>query len=115
MAALEDGAAEGVVGGDIDTALVRKDAGLDLPVGQAGAEGERDILMHGLESLEDEGVSCRGGFYAVGEGGVDQVDKEGWREEGDISVVRIIRGEEIRATGEGIRTSKEFAGDMDHL
>ena len=33
MAALEDGAAEGIICGDIDTALVREDAGFDLPVG----------------------------------------------------------------------------------
>ena len=33
MAALEDGTAEGVVRGDIDTAFVREDAGFNLPVG----------------------------------------------------------------------------------
>ena len=33
MAAFEDGAAKGVVRGDIDTALVSEDAGFDLPVG----------------------------------------------------------------------------------
>ena len=32
MAAFQDGASEGVICGNIDTALVRKDAGLDLPV-----------------------------------------------------------------------------------
>ena len=35
MAVVEDGAAEGFVCGDIDTAFVHKDAGLDLPVSQA--------------------------------------------------------------------------------
>ena len=79
MAAVEDGAAEGVVRGDIDAALVREDAGFDLPVSQARAERERDIFMHRLESLEDEGVTCRGGFNAVGEGCVDKIDKERWR------------------------------------
>ena len=78
VAALEDGTAEGVVRGDIDTSFVSEDAGFDLPVGEAGAEGERDILVHGLESLEDEGVACRGGLNAVGEGGVDKIDKERW-------------------------------------
>ena len=33
MASRKDGAAEGVVGGDINTALIGKDAGFDLPVG----------------------------------------------------------------------------------
>ena len=35
MAAFQDGASEGVICGDIDTAFVRKDAGLDLPISQA--------------------------------------------------------------------------------
>ena len=115
MAALEDGAAEGIIHGDIDTAFVREDAGLNLPVSEPRAEWERNVLVHGLEGLENKGVSCGCGFNAVGEGGVDQVDKEGRWKKGDISVVGIVRGEEIRAAGEGIRTSKEFAGDMDHL
>ena len=115
MAAFEDGAAKGVVCGNIDTSLVRKDAGLDLPVGQARTEGKRNILVHGLESLEDEGVAGRGGFNAVGEGSVDKIDKERWREEGDVGVVGVISGEEVRSAGEGIGTSQEFARDMDHF
>ena len=71
MAPFQDGTSEGIIGGNIDTAFVGEDAGFDLPVGEARTEWERDVFMHGLESLEDEGVSCRGGFYAVGEGGVD--------------------------------------------
>ena len=71
MAALEDGAAKGVVCRDVDTAFVGKDAGVDLPVCQPGTEGERNVLMHGLEGLKDEGVARRGGFNAMREGGVD--------------------------------------------
>ena len=71
--------------------------------------------MHGLEGLEDEGITCGGGFDAVGEGGVDEVDEEGWWEEGDIGVVRVIGGEEVRTAGKGIGSSEEFSGDMDHL
>ena len=33
VASCKDGAAEGVVGGDIDTAFIGKDAGFNLPVG----------------------------------------------------------------------------------
>ena len=51
MAALEDGTAEGVVGRDIYTTLIGKDAGFDLPVGEPGTKGERDVFVHGLESL----------------------------------------------------------------
>ena len=71
--------------------------------------------MHRLEGLEDEGITCGGRFNAVGEGRVDEVNEEGWWEEGDIGVVRVVGGEEVGTAGKGIRSSKEFAGDMDHL
>ena len=35
MAAFQDGASERVIRRNIDTAFIRKDAGLDLPVSQA--------------------------------------------------------------------------------
>ena len=71
MAAFEDGAAKGVVGGDIDVAFVSEDACLDLPISKSRAKGKRDVLMHRLEGLENEGIThgCR--FNAVGEGGVN--------------------------------------------
>ena len=53
MAAVEDGMAEGVVRGNVDVALVGKDTGFNLPVSEPGAERERDVLVHRLESLED--------------------------------------------------------------
>ena len=115
VAAFKNGPAEGVVCRDIDTALVCEDAGLNLPVGEAGTEGKRNVLMHGLECLEDEGVTCRGGHDAVREGGVDQVNKEGWWEEGDVGVVGVIRREEVGSAGEGVGSSEKFAGNMDHL
>ena len=79
VATLEDSMMKGVICGDIDTTLIDKDAGLNLPVGQPGAEGEGNILVHGLESLENEGVAHGGRFNAVREGGVNQIDKEGRR------------------------------------
>ena len=51
MATLEDGTAEGIVRRDIDTTLVSKDAGFDLPVGEPGTKGKRDVFVHRLESL----------------------------------------------------------------
>ena len=51
----------------------------------------------------------------MGEGGVDEIDKEGGRKEGDVSVVGIICGEEVGSAGEGVRSSKKFAGGVDHL
>ena len=115
MAVFEDGAAKGVVGRDVDTAFVGKDAGLDLPVSEPGTEGKRNVLMHGLESLEDEGITCGCGFNAMGEGSIDHIDKKGWREEGYVGIVGVIRGEEVRAAGEGIRSGEELSRDMDHF
>ena len=115
VAAFEDGTAKRVVRGDVDTAFVRKDAGVNLPVSQPGTEGEQDVFVHGLKSLEDKGVARRCGFDTVGEGGVDKVHEEGWREEGDIGVVGVIRREEVGSAGEGVGPSKEFARDMDHF
>ena len=115
-ATFKDGSAEGVVCGDVDAALVSKDdASFDLPVSEPGTEGKRDVLVHRLEGLENERVSRGCGFNVVGEGGVNQVDKEGRWEEGDVSVVRIVRGEEVGSAREGIGTSKKFTRDMDHF
>ena len=115
MAALEDGAAEEVVCRDVDATFVSEDAGFDLPVSESGTEGKGNVFVHGLESLEYKGISRRGGFDMVGEGGVNKIDKEGWWKEGDVGVVGILCGEEVGSAGEGVGASKKFSGDMDHL
>ena len=56
MASFENGAAERIISRDIDMAFIGEDTGLHLPVSQAGAEGERDVLVHRLKRLQDEGV-----------------------------------------------------------
>ena len=48
----------------------------------------------------------------VEEGGVDEVDKEGWRKEGDSII--CVR-EKVQAAGEGVGSSQEFSWDMDHF
>ena len=58
MATLENSVTEGVVIGDIDAVLIGQDACFNLPVGEAGTEGKRDVFIHGLEGLENEGVTC---------------------------------------------------------
>ena len=58
--------------------------------------------MHGLEGLEDEGITRRSGFDAVGEGGVNKIDKEGWWEEGDVGVIGVVCREEVRTAREGV-------------
>ena len=76
MALFENGAVEGVIGGDVDTALVSKDTGFYLPVSESGAEGQGNIFVHGLKCLQDEWIFGGGRFYVLGEGGVDEVDEE---------------------------------------
>ena len=71
MALLENSTAKRVVRGDIDMTLVSEDASFDLPVGQPGMEGEREVLMHGLEGLENKGVACGSGFDSMRKGGVN--------------------------------------------
>ena len=51
MALFEDVAVEGIISGDIDTAHIGEDTSLDLPVSEAGAEGERDVFVHRLKGL----------------------------------------------------------------
>ena len=115
MASFKDGTAERLICGYVDTAFVCEDTGFDLPVGEAGAEGERNILVHGLECLEDKRVTRRGRLNAVGEGGVDKVNKERRWKEGDVGVVRIVCREEVGSAGESVGASEELSGDMDHL
>ena len=102
MASFQNGAAERIICRHVDATFVCEDAGFDLPVGKARAKGERNVLVHRLESLEDEGVTCRGRFDAVGEGGVDEVNEKGGWKEGDVGVVGVICREKVGATGEGI-------------
>ena len=112
---LENGVAEGIVVGDIDTTLVGHDACFDLPVGEAGMEGERDVFIHGLEGLEDKGVTCRGRLDTVREGDIDNVDKEGRGKESNSIVVIVGMGKEVRASREGIRAGEQFSWDIDHF
>ena len=51
----------------------------------------------------------------MGEGDVDNVDKERWGKESDSIVVIIRVGEKVWATREGVGARKEFSRDMDHF
>ena len=65
--------------------------------------------------MENEGISCRGRLDAVGEGHINNIDKEGWRKESNSIIVIVGVGKEVRTAKEGIRAGKEFAWDMDHF
>ena len=54
--------------------------------------------------MEDKGIGGRTGSDARGEGRIDDVDEERRREKGDIVVVRIRRGKEVRAARESVGT-----------
>ena len=86
---LENSVVKGFVIGNTDTAPVGQDARFDLPVGKVGAEGKRDILVHGLEGLKNKRITGRGRFNVVGEGHINDVDEEGWGKESDSIVVII--------------------------
>ena len=115
MATMEDGTAEGVVCRDVDMTLVSKDAGFNLPVSEPGTKGKRNVLVHRLEGLEDKGVTRGSGFDAMGEGGVNEVNKKGGWKEGYVGVVRVIRGEKVGLAGEGVGSGEKFSGDVDHF
>ena len=115
VAAHENGAAKGVVSGDIDATFIGEDASFHLPICEPRAKGEGNVLVHGLESLEDKGVTRGCGFNAMGECSVNQVDKKRWREEGNIGIVGVIRGEEVWVVGKGVGAGEELSGDVDHF
>ena len=75
--------------GDVDAALVSQNASVIVLVGKAGAESDRDSTRESMEGIKDQWVRDRGGVEFVGEGGIDEVDKEFIREQGDCLIVRI--------------------------
>ena len=109
MATLEDGVTQGVIVGDIDTSLIGQDACINLPVGEAGTEGERDVFVHGLEGLEDKGIACRRRLDTVGEGDVNDIDEKRWGKKSN-SIIVVVRGwKEVGTAREGIRAGEEFS------
>ena len=106
---------EGVVSGDVDVALIGQDASFNLPVREAGTEGERDVFVHGLEGLEDKGVACRHRLDTVGEGNVNNIDEKGRGKESNSIIVVVGGGKEVGTAREGIRAGEEFSWDVDHF
>ena len=114
VTALEDGVAKGVIIGDIDVASIGQDTRFDLPIRKTGAERERDVVTHGLKGLKNKGVASRGVLNVMGQGYIDDVDKEGRGKESD-SIVVVGLEKEIRAAGEGIWACKKLSWDVDHF
>ena len=65
--------------------------------------------------MENEGITCKGRLDTVGEGHINNIDKEGWQKESNSIVVVVGVGKEVRTAREGIRAGEEFAWDVDHF
>ena len=72
----------------------------------------REFAGECVEGVQDEGISCGGGSEPFGEGGINEVDKEGVWEEGDVLIVRVCGGNMIGAAREGVRSAKVFSWDV---
>ena len=81
IAADEDGMTEGVLQGDVDAIFVGQDVVIELPVRETREEGSGDVLQGHLQVLEDEGVGLGQVTDVLVQLGVNEVDKEGVREE----------------------------------
>ena len=72
----KDGFLKRGIRGYIDTVFVGENSLSMLPVREMGAKGGRDEPIHQLECLKDKGIRGRGGLDTIGEGSINEVDKE---------------------------------------
>ena len=93
-------------------ALVSQNASIVVPVGKAGAESGRDSTRESMEGVKDQWVRSRGGAELVREGGINEVDKEFVREQGDCLIVCVGRGDMIWSTRQGVGSTEIFARDV---
>ena len=100
------------ISGDVDAALVSQDASIVMPVREARAEGSRDCTRESMEGIKDQRVRSRGGAKFVGKRGVNEVDEECVREQGDCLIVCVGSGDVIWPAGQGIRGTEIFAWDV---
>ena len=68
-----------------------------------------------MEGLEDERITCGRRLDTVGEGDVNNVDKERWGKESDSIIVVVRVGKEVWTMRQGVRTGEEFSRDVDHF
>ena len=113
MVSGDNRAAEGGVGGDIDTILEGQDTSIILPIRETRSKFGREFAGECVEGIKDKGVSCGGSSKPVREGGVDEIDEEGVGEEGDIFIIRIQGGDVVWAAGESIWGTKVSSWDVE--
>ena len=75
-------------------------------------ESGRDSTWESMEGIKDQWVRSRGGAEFVGERGINEVDEEFVREQGDCLIVCVGRGDMIWSTRQGIGSTEIFAWDM---
>ena len=80
-----------------------------------GTRREEGCHCSWIEGLGGQGGARRGRPDAVGEGDVNDIDKERWRKEGNSIIVIVGVGKEVRMAREGVRAGKDFAWDMDRF
>ena len=68
---------------------------VETMLGVLSRNRKRDVIVHGLEGLEDEGITHGRGLDTVREGNVNNVDEERWGKESDSIVVIIRVGKEV--------------------
>ena len=112
MVTSDDRVAQVSIRGDVDTALVSQDASIIMPIGEARVESGRDSTRESMESVKDQWVRSRGGAKFGGKRGVNKVDEECVREEGDRLIVRVGRRDMIWSTRQGIGSTEIFAWNV---
>ena len=88
MATAENDLSERGVRRNVDTIFVCENAFGVLPIGETRAKSRGNGAIYRLQGLEDERIGSRRGLDLVGEGGVDEVNKEGRWKKGDSFIFR---------------------------
>ena len=112
MVSSDDRVAESSICGNIDATLVSQDAGIIVPVGEARMEGGRDSARQSMEGIENQWVRGGGSTELIREGGVDEVDEEFIREQGDCFIVCVRCGDMIWPARQGVRSTEVFAWNV---
>ena len=112
MVSRDNGTAEGGVCRDVDTILEGQDTSIIFPIGEMRVEFGGEFSGECVEGVKDKGVGCGGGSKPVRQGGINEVDKEGVREEGDILVVGVRGGDMVGVARECIRGAEFLSWDV---
>jgi hypothetical protein len=85
---------------DINMVLVGEETIINLPVGEMRVEGRGNSAVEGLEGIADEDIITGGGGNEITQGSIDDLNKERWRKEGHIF---IVKGESVSEIGHQVR------------